>query len=142
MLSCCEFHKNDSYLNTPHLNGLCIFHRKERIEYTQKLLDTLKEKIVPGPQTYGFEYEFISKTALNLEIMEQIYSFLPNTGFIRNNSSFVHESGMYIDFEPGGQIEFHSPPLYKGEDENLNNYLSLIKEVICAINIALGIYCH
>ena len=139
MLSCCEFQKNNGYLNTPHLGGLCFFHSKERLEYTHKLLDFLEEKIVTGPRTFGFEYEFIPGTPLNLEIMNQIYRFLPDTGFMRNNTSFVHESGMYIDFEPGGQIEFHSPPMLKGEEESLNNYLSLIKEVIDAIKLNLGI---
>ena len=140
MIGCCESHKNNCCLKTPHLSDvLCIYHSKERTEYTQKLLDILKAKIVPGPRTFGFEYEFISSTPLDLEIMNRIYMFLPETGFSRNNTSFVHESGMYIDFEPGGQIEFHSPPLLKGEDENLNKYLSIIKEVVDAINLKLGI---
>ena len=139
MLSCCEIHKNNCYLNTVHPYGLCIYHSKERIEYTHKLLNLLEEKIVPGPRTFGFEYEFISKAPLNLGIMNRIYRFLPDTGFKRQNTSFIHESGMYIDFEPGGQIEFHSPPLLKDEDERLNNCLSIIKDVIDAINLNLGV---
>ena len=139
MLSCCESHKIDCCLNSLTPYGLCILHSKERTEYTQKLLDLLQEKIVPGPRTFGFEYEFISETPLNLEIMDRIYGFLPDTGFKRHNTSFVHESGMYIDFEPGGQIEFHSPPLLKGEDENLEKYISIIKQVIDVISLNLGI---
>jgi gamma-glutamylcysteine synthetase len=139
MLSCCEFHKNNHYVKAQNLNGLCIYHSPERIEYTNKLLNLLEAKIVSGPQTYGFEYEFISREPLNLEIMDRIYTFLPETGFRRHNTSFVHDSGMYIDFEPGGQIEFHSPPLIKGEAENLNNYLSIINDVLAAINLKLGI---
>ncbi len=139
MLACCELHKNNCCTDTVHPYGLCILHSKERTEYTQKLLDLLKEKIVPGPRTFGFEYEFISETPLNLEVMNRIYGFLPETGFMRHNTSFVHESGMYIDFEPGGQIEFHSPPLLKGEDENLEKYISIIKQVIDAISLNLGI---
>jgi glutamate--cysteine ligase len=126
-------------LNAPHLSELCIYHSRERTEYTHKLINLLEEKIVSGPRTFGFEYEFISQTPLNPETMNQIYSFLPDTGFTGHNTSFVHESGMYIDFEPGGQIEFHSPPMYKGEDENLNKYLALIKEVIDAIKLESGI---
>ena len=139
MLSSCELHKNNCYLNTINTNGMCIYHQKERIEYTRKLIDLLKEKIVPGPRTFGFEYEFISKAPLNLGIMNRIYRFLPDTGFKRQNTSFIHESGMYIDFEPGGQIEFHSPPLQNGENERLDKYLSLIKKVVEAINQKLGI---
>ncbi len=139
MISSCELHKNNCYLNAIHSDEMCLFHRKERIEYASKLLDLLKEKIVPGRRTFGFEYEFISKSPLNLEIMSQIYRFLPDTGFKKYNTSFVHESGMYIDFEPGGQIEFHSPPLLNDEDERFDRYLSLIKGVVEAINLKLGI---
>lgn len=111
----------------------------ERVEYAQMLFNLLSEKITPGPQTFGFEYEFISGTPLNLDLMQKIYMFLPETGFKKENTSFIHESGMYIDFEPGGQIEFHTPPLLKEENENLRRYLNLVKKVIEDIKHELGI---
>jgi glutamate--cysteine ligase len=71
--------------------------------------------------------------------MEELYRFLPETGFIIKNSSFVNESGMYIDFEPGGQIEFHTPPLLPEDNETFNNCLELIEKVISGINKKLHI---
>ncbi len=137
MTSCCEFHKNNCSFNCCDLDGILSCHSKERIEYTNKLLALLEARIIPGPQTYGFEYEFISTAPLDLEIMKKIYAFLPETGFTKEQNSFVHESGMYIDFEPGGQIEFHSPPMLK--NENLDKYLNRIKDVTEAIKTNLGI---
>ncbi len=137
MECCCEVYKNNCYLNTPDISELLINHEKIRIYYAQRLLSLLEKKISPGPQTYGFEYEFISQTPLNLKIMEEIYGFLPETGFIRHEKSFIHESGMFIDFEPGGQIEFHPPPLHK--DANLNIYLEIIRNVLSSIKQKIGI---
>ena len=136
MSYCCELHKSNCYSGAPYLNGADMSMGKE---YAQRLICLLEEKITPGPQSFGFEYELVSRKPLNLEIMKRIYSFLPETGFLRHNSSFIHESGMYIDFEPGGQIEFHSPPMLKGENDRLNNYLDLVKSTVDLIMQKLGI---
>lgn len=108
-------------------------------EYSQKLFTLLKGKIIPGNQTFGFEYEFLPKLPLNLDIMQQIYRFLPEKGFERQGPTFVHKSGMYIDFEPGGQIEFHPRPLFASEKERFADYLSLIKDVLAIFKNDLGI---
>ena len=60
--------------------------------FTDYLLDFLHNKVSGGQMTYGFEYEFISREALNLNQMKKIYLFLPEIGFISHNTSFVHES--------------------------------------------------
>ncbi len=108
-------------------------------EYSQRLFTLLKENIIPGPQTFGFEYEFLPKTPLNLDIMQQIYSFLPEKNFKREGAAFVHKSGIYIDFEPGGQIEFHTQPLLANENERLTDCLSMIKDVLDIFKNDLGI---
>ena len=108
-------------------------------EYSQKLFTLLKDKITPGHNTFGFEYEFLPKSALNLDTMQQIYRFLPENGYKRDGSTFVHKSGMYIDFEPGGQIEFHTQPLLAGEKTRFADCLSLIKDVLDMIKNGLGI---
>jgi gamma-glutamylcysteine synthetase len=108
-------------------------------EYSQKLLTLLKDKITPGHRTFGFEYEFLPKLMLNLDIMQRIYMFLPEKGFERQGSAFVHKSGMYIDFEPGGQIEFHTEPLLPDEKDKFTQRLSLIKDILEIIKKELGI---
>ncbi|MFC1495605.1 hypothetical protein ACFL6W_10015 [Thermodesulfobacteriota bacterium] len=133
MSSSCECLKNNCYSNTPAFNRIVLENEVQRTDYAEKLLDLLKDKITPGQRTYGFEYEFISRDPLNLDSMEKLYMFLSETGFVIRNSSFVHESGMYIDFEPGGQIEFHTPPLLPENKETFNKCLGLIEDVISKI---------
>jgi gamma-glutamylcysteine synthetase len=112
---------------------------KQITEYSNRLFTLLKEKIKPGQQTFGFEYEFLPKTPLNLDIMQKIYRFLPEKGFKRQDAAFVHRSGVYIDFEPGGQIEFHNPPLFAQEKERFDECLSLIKDTLSILKNDLGI---
>lgn len=135
----CECFKNCRYSNIPALNRIILENGIPEIDYAAKLLDLLKENIIPGRRTYGFEYEFISRDPLNLDFMKKLYMFLPETGFTIKNSSFVHESGMYIDFEPGGQIEFHTPPILPDDNKTFNRCLELIKNVTREINNKLHI---
>lgn len=134
--SSCHTYQNNYCSDAAVFEGFIVKHT---LDYAEKLFNLLNEKITNGPQTFGFEYEFMPLAPLNLDIMQQIYQFLPKTGFNRDNSSFVHESGMYIDFEPGGQIEFHSPPLLKEDNEKFNNCITRIKETVDAIKLNLGI---
>jgi gamma-glutamylcysteine synthetase len=119
--------------------GAFMSQKKQITEYSQKLFSLLKEKIKPGPETFGFEYEFLPGVPLNLDMMQQIYSFLPEKGFKRQDAAFIHKSGINIDFEPGGQIEFHTLPLFAHERERFNECLSLIKDTLSVIKNDLGI---
>jgi len=139
MSSSCECLKSNYSSNTPDFSKVILKQGKQDVNYADKLLGLLKDKITPGPRTYGFEYEFISNNPLNLDTMKQLYLFLPEIGFITHNSTFAHESGMYIDFEPGGQIEFHSPPLLPGDNETFNGCLKLMKDIISEIHAKLNI---
>lgn len=139
MSSTCECLKNNCYSNTPVFNRVVLETENRKINYGEMLFDLLKEKINPGPRTYGFEYEFISRNPLNLDSMKKLYLFLPEIGFTAHGASFLHESGMYIDFEPGGQVEFHTPPLLPGDNTSFNNCLELIKDVISEIYTQLHI---
>jgi glutamate--cysteine ligase len=108
-------------------------------EYSRRLLTLLEEKIIPGQQTFGFEYEFLPKRPLNLDIMNKIYIFLSEKGFKREGAAFVHKKCMYIDFEPGGQIEFHTQPLLAHEKGRFTEYLNEIKNVLDIFKKDLGI---
>lgn len=108
-------------------------------DYSQRLFTMLNEKIKPGPQTFGFEYEFLPSLPLDLDIMKQIYSFLPEKGFNRNGATFIHESGTYIDFEPGGQIEFHTQPLIASDNNKIIECTNLIRATLKTIENELGI---
>ncbi len=119
-------------MNPDTLNKLIHAH-------ADKLLTLILDKAPPGPRTYGFEYEFIPSAPLNLEIMEKLYSFLPECGFLRKNGIFMNSSGVYIAFEPGGQIEYHSSPLLPDEHDKLDRMLLMIEQTNFNIKQKLGI---
>ena len=108
-------------------------------EYSIRLLDMIQEKATGGPRSYGFEYEFISTMPLTLDHMEKLYRFLPEKGFIEEDGGFNHSSGMYINFEPGGQIEYHSTPLYPEDTEKFSSFLELMVETNTEIAHTLDI---
>ena len=107
--------------------------------YADKLLTRILDKVPSGPRTYGFEYEFMPSAPLNLELMESLYSFLPECGFSKKNGSFINSSGVYITFEPGGQIEYHSTPLLPDEHDKLDRILLTIEQMNFDIKQNIGI---
>jgi len=108
-------------------------------EFSRKLLNLLHDKTVKGPRSFGFEYEFLPKEILSLNDMVRLYAFLPKWGFSPDGAAFISPSGMRIAFEPGGQIEYCSPPLFPEEEERLDRILAVIEETNGAIHRELGI---
>ncbi len=107
--------------------------------YSDQLLEHLQKKMATGPRTYGFEYEFLSDFPLNLNHMDILYRFLPEIGFKKEGDSYCSSSGVYITFEPGGQIEYHSTPLLPEDDDLFNNQIEIIETCIQEIHKRLGI---
>ena len=108
-------------------------------EFTERLLILIREKTGHGPRTYGFEYEFISQDELSLDDMERLYEFLPTQGFSSEGASFISPSGVRVAFEPGGQIEYCSPALFREDEDGLRKILNAMKETNRAVYKALGI---
>jgi hypothetical protein len=114
--------------------------KKERIEnYSARVIETLREQAATGPRTYGFEYEFLPETPLSLDIMEEIYHFLPSCGFFPEEDRFVSSSGIYLTFEPGGQIEYHSKPMPGWDEGRFRGGLSLFEDTNRAIQRNVGV---
>lgn len=107
--------------------------------YSGLLLEHITEKFPPGPRTFGFEYEFLPETPLDLSTMERIYAFLPGNGFQKEKDCFRHNSGMRITFEPGGQIEYNSTPLFPDDTEAFETFLDVISRTNRKIEGGLGI---
>jgi glutamate--cysteine ligase len=107
--------------------------------YTGKLIDLLREGFTENERSYGFEYEFISRKPLNYKDMQRVYDVLQANGFLKDGAVFLSDSGMYITIEPGGQIEYCSPPLLKGDLQRFDALIELIKETNRVIKESLGI---
>ena len=95
-------------------------------EFTEKLIAHLENSLRPGPLTYGFEYEFIPELPMTLVQVTEIKQALPEMGFTaQEDGSFKAEDGLDVSFEPGGQLEYGSPPLLAEDD----NFAVLVKHL-------------
>ncbi len=108
-------------------------------DYSDRLVNMLQLSVMNRPKTYGFEYEFIADSPLSLDRMKELFDFLPKHGFKANQNSFTSSSGMSVAFEPGGQIEYCSPPLLPDDLETFNRLLEQIDKTNSAIRQNLGI---
>ena len=71
--------------------------------------------------------------------MHELYQLLPQLGFAPKKDLFLSTSGLFITFEPGGQIEYGSPALAPQDCRNFSLLLEQIEETNQAIQKALGI---
>ncbi len=108
-------------------------------DFTARFLETLIQRAPSGPRSYGFEYEFISRTPLSLDNMDEIYRFMPSCGFVADEGSFLSPSGVYVTFEPGGQIEYHSTPMFGWDKRVFRDVMSEIRDTNEAIRKTLGV---
>jgi glutamate--cysteine ligase len=87
-------------------------------EFSEQLFAYLERSFKPGPLTYGFEYEFMPDTQMTPELVTSIKQALPKLGFkLQADGSFQAEDGLDVSFEPGGQLEYGSPPLLAAEND-------------------------
>jgi len=113
---------------------------KDKLKFfVDKIIDAINIKSTSGPRTFGFEYEFLSRAPFTPEDMGRLYDLLPRLGFNDCAASFESPSGVYITFEPGGQIEYHSPPILKQDIDGFNRINELILDTNRAIKERLGI---
>ncbi len=107
--------------------------------FCRHYLETLSRNLPKQHRTYGFEYEFLSGKKLFIEDMARIDRLLGEMGGEKNAGDRLFENGMRVTFEPGGQIEYCSPPLLADDDEKLERLLAFIHDVNKAIRDRLGI---
>ncbi len=108
-------------------------------DYSGRLVKILQQGKMDRPKTYGFEYEFIAGRPLSLARMKELFDFLPICGFKPEPKGFISSSGMLISFEPGGQIEYGSPPLLSHDTDSFHRLLESIEKTNSAIRQNLGI---
>ena len=107
--------------------------------YSVRVLEMIRQQAVTGPRTYGFEYEFLPEIPLSLDRMEEIYRSLPSCGFHPEGDRFMSSSGIYLTFEPGGQVEYHSTPMPGWDEDRFRDTLSLLGETNKAILKKVGV---
>ncbi len=82
---------------------------------------------------FGFEYELIAEKPLSKHDFQRVKNSLDSCGFNDRNGKIICAEGMYITFEPGGQLEFSSPPLADGSTVKFDNLLKIISRTVTGI---------
>ncbi|MCD4700340.1 MAG: hypothetical protein K8S24_00640 [Candidatus Aegiribacteria sp.] len=108
------------------------------LAYAEKLLDTVLSRQNSLPRTYGFEYEFLPDRILNHDDMSRLYAFLFGMGY-RLEKGTNSKGNRRIVFEPGGQIEYLSPPLKASDNQEFSETIDWIREMNRLIEIETGI---
>ncbi len=94
-------------------------------KFSEELYAYLEKSLQPGPLTYGFEYEFMPEKPMTPELVTAIMQALPKMGFnLQADGSFQAEDGLDVSFEPGGQLEYGSPPLLADDNEKFMELLA------------------
>jgi len=108
--------------------------------FTTELRKVLVEKISPGPLTYGFEYELLPTRRLTPKGIDKIAQCLLRLGYRpQKEGEFLALNGLHLTFEPGGQLEYGSPPLFAFDDEALAALLEQLRETNRCIEAFCGV---
>ncbi len=120
---------------------MCNEKHTELIQrYTRQLTEILCKKIKLEARTFGFEYEFLPRNPITADHVNQLKAFLLTRGLTLNELGCIAApSGLYISFEPGGQIEYSSPPMCAGETSVFQETLTLIRHTNAVIREHFGI---
>ena len=106
--------------------------------YAEKLLDIILSRENSLPRTYGFEYEFLPDRVLNHDDISRLFAFLLSAGY-RFEKGIYSKGERRIAFEPGGQIEYLSPPLKASDSIEFNETLEWIQDMNDILEIETGI---
>ena len=110
------------------------------MRYENEFRDLLEEKVSDRTdRTFGFEYEFLGEKPLSKSDLESVRACLPGIGFREIGGLTINSSGLYVTFEPGGQIEFSSPPLKPDDVSSFDLLLEQIRESLEYIEKRSGI---
>lgn len=108
--------------------------------YHKQLAVLLTRRMRPGPLTFGFEYEFMPLSLLTMAELEELTGWLPKIGFKKTSTGeFRAFDGLHITFEPGGQIEYGSPPLFARDQDGFKRICEHIEQTNRDIEEQFGI---
>jgi gamma-glutamylcysteine synthetase len=107
--------------------------------FCRHYISTLMQSLPKKHRTYGFEYEFLPGAKLDIMDMGRIDRFLEAMGGEKVAGERLFDNGMRVTFEPGGQIEYCSPPLLADDYDRFNALLRFVDAMNDRIRDDLGI---
>lgn len=106
--------------------------------YARGLLQEISKIDRKPPRTFGFEYEFLPAEPLTAGDMAGLRRLLGEEGFTESEGRFVCDDRVIV-FEPGGQIEYLSPPMVSHDEGTLLRTMGWISGMNAIIRNRLGI---
>ncbi|MBD3369057.1 hypothetical protein GF402_01685 [Candidatus Fermentibacteria bacterium] len=106
--------------------------------YAGRLLQEISKIDREPPRTFGFEYEFLPAEPLTARDMTRLRRLLRDEGFTESEGRFVCDERAVV-FEPGGQIEYLSPPMEGHDESTLLETMGWISGMNAIIRSRLGI---
>jgi len=108
--------------------------------FKQQYLNVLSRLTGNAPRSYGFEYEFLPVRPLAASDLDAVGGILRQLGFMPKGKGFIdNNSMMRVEFEPGGQIEYCSPPLKAENYAFFEDLMATIRQTNDTIKKHLGI---
>jgi glutamate--cysteine ligase len=107
-------------------------------EFTRRLLQAM-ERNPETPRRYGFEIEFLPAEPMTPQRLGEVCDLLPSCGFPKDEHGFLSPWGLLVTFEPGGQIEYSTPPMSDSDEETFRRVAEAISETNETIRRRLGI---
>jgi len=108
-------------------------------QFTQKYIDVLSGLKGRGVRSFGFEYEFLPLRILTLKDKQAVCRLLPEIGVFIDGDEYQAPNGLRVAFEPGGQIEYCSPPLINIDNSQFDSLLTTIHKTNIEIKKQLDI---
>ncbi|MCF8095699.1 MAG: hypothetical protein K9J79_10110, partial [Desulfobacteraceae bacterium] len=107
-------------------------------DFSRRFLDVLAAPLPRQKRTYGFEYEFLPDRPMEIKDLTVVEDFLAGFGK-RGEKGVYFENGISVAFEPGGQLEYCSPPLLPHDETALEDLINFIVEMNDLIKQRLGV---
>lgn len=107
-------------------------------DFTARYMEVLTAQLPKTCRTYGFEFEFLPDRPMTPKDLADVQAFLSRSGRYSDGVVF-YENGVCVAFEPGGQIEFCSPPMSADEFERFDEIAEFIKQTNASVFSHLGI---
>ncbi len=110
------------------------------MRYFDKFKSLLKNRIAGRDEReFGFEYELMAEKPLSRDDLKRVINTLPSLGFDNIDGKVINKQKMYITFEPGGQLEFSSPPLKLNELVRFDQLLETIEKTVKSVKELTGV---
>lgn len=106
--------------------------------FTDRYLAVLASQMPKQRRTYGFEFEFLPDRPMDAGDLEKVENLLGRWGRICRDGIYF-DNGLCVAFEPGGQIEYCSPPMLPEQEALFDELGAFMYDINARIKDRLGI---